>query len=69
MPRRSHRRKRKQDPHLNGLIHELKGHVVVNPIDYTKHDYISPGKLRAWAEWRPGILDKEESKCQPQYGR
>jgi hypothetical protein len=29
------------------------GRVVVNRIDYTRHDYMSPGKLVAWAEWVP----------------
>lgn len=30
------------------------GYVVVNRKDYTRHDYMSPGKLVAWAEWIEG---------------
>lgn len=27
------------------------GYVIVNKKDYAKRDYLSPGKLVAWAEW------------------
>lgn len=27
------------------------GRVIINQIDYSKRDYISPGRLVAWAEW------------------
>lgn len=29
------------------------GRVIINQIDYSKRDYISPGRLVAWAEWIP----------------
>lgn len=29
------------------------GYVIVNKKDYAKRDYLSPGKLVAWAEWIP----------------
>ena len=44
MPRKSHKRRRRPDKYRGGK-------VVVNLKDYTRHDYISPGKLVAWAEW------------------
>lgn len=45
MPRK--RRKYKHPDRYRG------GQVVVNRLDYTRHDYISPGRLVAWAEWIP----------------
>ena len=45
MPRK--RRKRKHPDRYRG------GTVIVNKRDYTRHDYISPGRLVAWAEWIP----------------
>lgn len=44
MPRKSHRRRRRPGKYRGGK-------VIVNLKDYTRHDYISPGKLVAWAEW------------------
>lgn len=45
MPRKS--RKHKRPGRYRG------GRVIVNQIDYTRRDYISPGRLMAWAEWVP----------------
>ena len=41
------RRKRKHPDRYRGST------VIVNRKDYTRRDYISPGKLVAWAEWVP----------------
>ena len=45
MSRKSRKRK-KPDRYMGGT-------VIVNKKDYSRHDYISPGKLMAWAEWVP----------------
>lgn len=42
-------RKRRKYKHRQGKYHG--GYVIVNRKDYTRHDYISPGRLVAWAEW------------------
>lgn len=43
MPRK--RRKKKDAKHA--------GTVIVNRKDYSVRDYMSPGRLVAWAEWVP----------------
>jgi len=45
LPRRNRRRKN-PDRYIGGQ-------VVINKIDYTRRDYMSPGRLVAWAEWVP----------------
>lgn len=47
MPRKRRWYRHRPDKYRGGTV------VVVNRIDYTRHDYISPGKLVAWAEWVP----------------
>lgn len=54
MARKSRRQKRKKKV--------KKGHVIVNKKDYTRRDYISPGKLVAWAEWVEDDEDESEGK-------
>jgi len=49
-------RKRKNPDRYQG------GTVIVNKIDYTRHDYISPGKLVAWAEWVPNERRQHSGK-------
>lgn len=49
MPRK--RRKQKNRANKNK---SRSGYVIVNQVDYTRRDYMSPGKLVAWAEWREG---------------
>lgn len=46
MPRKSRKRKQRPNKYQSGT-------VLVNRKDYTRHDYISPGRLVAWAEWIP----------------
>lgn len=53
--RKSRRQKRKK-PRVK------KGHVIVNKKDYTRRDYISPGKLVAWAEWVEDDEGESEGK-------
>lgn len=45
MPRRRRKRKSRPGKYRGGKI-------IVNAINYSIRDYISPGKLVAWAEWR-----------------
>lgn len=35
------------------------GRVIVNKKDFNREDYISPGKLVAWAEWVPNRPKKK----------
>lgn len=50
-------RKRKNPDRYQG------GQVIINKIDYTRHDYMSPGKLIAWAEWVPNQKEKESANA------
>lgn len=54
MPRRRRKRKNRPDKYRGGK-------VIVNRIDYSIRDYMSPGKLVAWAEWVPCGKDDEVS--------
>lgn len=38
------------------------GRVVINHRDYTRRDYMSPGRLVAWAEWVPHPPKKRRGK-------
>lgn len=49
MPRKSHRQHR--------TYRCQGGKVIINKKDYTRHDYMSPGKLVAWAEWIPAAKE------------
>ena len=46
MPRKRRWRKNRPDKYRGGQ-------VIVNRKDYNRRDYMSPGKLIAWAEWVP----------------
>jgi len=46
MSRKSRKRKNRPDKYRGGT-------TKINRLDYTIRDYISPGRLMAWAEWIP----------------
>ena len=46
MPRKRRWRKNRPDKYRGGQ-------VIVNRKDYNRRDYMSPGRLAAWAEWIP----------------
>jgi len=41
------------------------GQVIVNRKDYTIRDYMSPGRLAAWAEWIPHQKGEDKQRQLP----
>ncbi len=52
MPRKRRKRKNRSDKYQGGT-------VIINRVDYSIRDYMSPGKLVAWAEWVPNPHQKK----------
>lgn len=44
-------RKRRKQKNRENKFKSACGYVAVNKIDYTRRDYMSPGKLVAWADY------------------
>jgi len=47
-------RKRRKQKNRKNKIKTGSGYVIINSRDYSRRDYMSPGKLVAWADWVDG---------------